>query len=106
MQKLKYFLTHGITMNDVSVVKVSHQSNTDDWEGKNEYFFVIRHSLSGVKVWPNQVIHLQNDQKWHMGGGQVQDKTLLMGSCKQNVSKIHSVFKDFRPVQGVPTSLE
>ena len=91
MQKLKYFLTHGITMNDVSVVKVSHQSNTDDWEGKNEYFFVIRHSLSGVKVWPNQVIHLQNDQKWHMGGGQVQDKTLLMGSCKQNVIKIHSV---------------
>ena len=56
-------LTHVITMDDVSVVEICHCENTDEGEGKNQYFFVIRIPLATVQMRPNQVVDLKQYQK-------------------------------------------
>ena len=37
----RYSITHGITMYDVSIVKVCHEADANDREDKNEELFVI-----------------------------------------------------------------
>ena len=65
-------LTHGITMDDVSIVEVAHEAYADQGEHKNEQLLVIGAALFQGQVRPNQMINLQNDQKSQMRGCQVQ----------------------------------
>lgn len=68
-------------MDDVSVVEVSHKTDANNGEDKNEKLFVVRPSLTFIEMRPNQVVDFQYDKEGEVRRGQVQDEPLFMGSC-------------------------
>jgi hypothetical protein len=53
-------------MNDVSVVEVSHEHETNKGEGKSEEFLSIGVLLRVVQHRPQNVIDLEDQQKGHV----------------------------------------
>ena len=50
-------------MNDVSIIKVSHETDADEGEHKDEEFLVVRPPLLVIEERPNQVVDAQNGQE-------------------------------------------
>ena len=44
-------------MDDVSVVKIGHESKASNREDKDKKFFVIGPSLFRIKKWPDQMVN-------------------------------------------------